>query len=229
MKIAMIHGQNHKGSTYHLGHIFTDNIPDAQIEEFFLPRDLEHFCLGCYSCVEDESKCPYYEEKRRIMEKVEEADLLVFTTPTYCSHASAGMKTFIDLTFTYFMIHKPRKVMFSKKAVVFSTASGAGTKSAMKDITHALFYWGVPYIKTYGRSIAAMNWEGVKPQKKAKMEADIKKLANKVSRAKVRVGLKTKGLFMLMRMLQLKNMAAGEKEKAYWNDQGWLGKERPWK
>ena len=99
-------------------------------------------------------------EKRRIMEKVEEADLLVFTTPTYCSHASAGMKTFIDLTFTYFMIHKPRKAMFSKKAVVFSTASGAGTKSAIKDITHSLFYWGVPYIKTYGRSIAAMNWTG---------------------------------------------------------------------
>ena len=65
-------------------------------------------------------------------------------------HASAPMKSFIDLTFTYWMSHRPRACMFSKKAVVISTAAGKGTKSAIKDISNTLFYWGVPYIKEYG-------------------------------------------------------------------------------
>ena len=67
MKITMIHGQNHKGSTYHLGRILAEEIEtEENITEFFLPRDLNHFCLGCYTCIEDEQKCPFYEEKQRI-------------------------------------------------------------------------------------------------------------------------------------------------------------------
>lgn len=100
------------------------------------------------------------------MDEVKCADLLIFTTPTYCMRASAPMKAFIDLTFTYWMVHKPRKCMFSKKAVVISTAAGAGTKTAIKDITNTLFYWGIPYMKSYGISVQAMNWEMVSEKKK---------------------------------------------------------------
>ena len=117
MKIVLIHGQNHKGSSYHIGRMIADKIGSENvIAEYFLPKDLEHFCLGCYSCVEDETTCPFYSEKRTIMDNVEEADLLIFTTPTYCLRASAPMKAFIDLNFTYWMPHSPRKRMFSKKA-----------------------------------------------------------------------------------------------------------------
>lgn len=37
-------------------------------------------------------------------------------------------------TFTYRMSHRPKKSMFSKRAVVVSTAAGTGTKSAVKDV-----------------------------------------------------------------------------------------------
>ena len=161
MKILLIHGQNHKGSTYHIGRILAEHFPESDISEFFLPRDLEHFCTGCYSCIVNEETCPFYAEKKRIMEAVEKADLLIFTTPTYCMRASAPMKAFIDLTFTYWMVHKPRACMFSKKAVVISTAAGTGVKSAIKDIKNALFYRGIPYIKEYGIAVQAMNWEQV--------------------------------------------------------------------
>ena len=83
MKIVMINGQNHKGSTYNIGRMLAEKIGNAEdIVEFFLPRDLDHFCLGCYTCIDDDSKCPFYEEKSRIMKEVEEADILIFTTPT---------------------------------------------------------------------------------------------------------------------------------------------------
>ena len=231
MKIVMIHGQNHKGSTYKIGRMIANKISrEDDIVEFFLPRDLNHFCLGCYACIEDVTKCPFYEEKNRIMTAVESADLLIFTTPTYCLRASAPMKSFIDLTFNYWMIHRPRKCMFSKRAIVVSTAAGIGTKSAIKDITTTLLYWGVPSVITYGISVQAMNWTGVADKKKQKIEKDTIKIANKVlKRKRVKAGLKTKALFMMMRMMQKKDWGSGEAEKMYWDKNGWLGKERPWK
>ena len=231
MKIVMIHGQNHKGSTYKIGRMIANKISrEDDIVEFFLPRDLNHFCLGCYACIEDVTKCPFYEEKNKIMTAVESADLLIFTTPTYCLRASAPMKSFIDLTFNYWMIHRPRKCMFSKRAIVVSTAAGIGTKSAIKDITTTLLYWGVPSVITYGISVQAMNWAGVADKKKQKIEKDTIKIANKVlKRKRVKAGLKTKALFMMMRMMQKKDWGSGEAEKMHWDKNGWLGTERPWK
>ncbi len=229
MKIVLIHGQNHKGSSYHIGRMLADKL-SGEVTEFFLPKDLNHFCAGCYGCIEDESRCPFYAEKSRIMEAVEQAELLIFTTPTYCMRASAPMKSFLDMTFTYWMIHKPRECMFEKRAVIISTAAGAGAKKATEDIAAALCYWGVPQIKKYGIAVQAMNWAGVSDAKKAKIEKDIGKLADKLSRGgKPNVGIKTKMLFFAMRMMQKNNWGSGENEKKYWQDKGWLDKKRPWK
>ena len=54
-------------------------------------------------------------------------------------------------------------------------------------------------------------------------------LAKKLKTSSVRAGIKTRFLFSMMRMMQNKGMGAGEEEKKYWQDQGWLGKTRPWK
>ena len=119
--------------------------------------------------------------------------------------------------------------MFSKKAVVISTAAGTGTKSAIKDITNTLFYWGVPYIRKYGIAVQAMNWEQVSQKKKTKINADIVKLAGKIQKAKIHVGIKTRFMFYMMRMMQMNHMGSSEIEKEYWKKNGWLDKKRPWK
>ena len=49
MKIAMIHGQNHRGSTYHIGAMLAEKL-GGEVTEFFLPRDFGEFCVGCNSC-----------------------------------------------------------------------------------------------------------------------------------------------------------------------------------
>ena len=231
MKVVLINGQNHKGSSYHIGRMIADKMQGTnEITEFFLPRELNHFCLGCYNCIEDEAKCPFYDDKIKIMDAVEAADVLIFTTPTYCMHASAPMKSFMDLTFTYWMVHRPRKCMFSKRAVVVSTAAGTGMKSAMKDITNTLFYWGVPYVKSYGVAVQAMSWDGVNEKKKLKIEKDTAKLARKLSVGKKpSVGIKTRFMFKVMGVMQSAGMGSSPVEKEYWEQNGWLGKKRPWK
>lgn len=231
MKILLIHGQNHKGSSYHIGRMIADKIKcEKEITEFFLPKDLNHFCTGCYSCIDDDSKCPFYFEKRRIMEAAEKADLLIFTTPTYCMRVSSPMKAFIDLTFTYWMVHRPKDCMFEKKAVVISTAAGMGTSTAIKDIVTALEYWGVPQIAKYGISVQASGWDKVSDKNKAKIERATDKIAEKLSdNRKPKIGVKTKALFGIMRMMQKNDWGSSPAEKEYWQEKGWLDKNRPWK
>ena len=231
MKIAVINGQNHKGSTYHIGKLLTEQFAEEDtVQEFFLPRDLNHFCLGCYTCTEDETKCPFYEEKQHIMQAIEAAELLIFTTPNYCMAPSAPMKAFMDLTFTYWISHKPREYMYQKKAVVISTTAGAGAGTAIKPIKRMLLYWGVPWVKTYGISVQAMNWEGVSSKKKQKIEQDMTKLASHIASVqKPRVPLRSKLMFNMMGQMQKAHMGSGETERSYWEQRGWLGKERPWK
>lgn len=200
-----------------------------EVSEFFLPRDLNHFCLGCYQCIENDENCPFYSEKAVIMKAVEAADLLIFTTPTYCLRASAPMKSFMDLTFTYWMSHRPRKSMFSKKAVVVSTAAGSGAKSATKDVATALFYWGVPYIKSYGIAVQAMNWDMVSAKNKEKIQKDVARLAKKLSNGKKPyVGIKTRFIFKMMGLMQSAGFGSSPIEKEYWEKNGWLGRKRPW-
>ncbi len=231
MKIVLIHGQNHKGSSYHIGRSIADGITsEKEITEFFLPGDLNHFCTGCMSCLDDDSRCPFYGEKRRIMEAVEAADLLIFTTPTYCMRSSSPLKAFMELNFTYWMVHRPRECMFTKKAVVVSTAAGMGAGSAMKDVTLMLSHWGVPEVHTCGFSVQASGWDAVSAQKKAKIAKAVQKLATRLSADRPpKVGLKTKLLFGMMRMMQKKGWGSSKAETEYWRQKGWLEKKRPWK
>ena len=232
MKIVMIHGQNHHGSTYHISQILAKQLePQNSIQEFFLPRDLPHFCLGCYSCIEDEKRCPFYDEKKILADAMEEADVLILTTPNYCMAPTASMKAFIDLFFQYWIIHRPRKSMFSKKAVVISTTAGMGAGKAIQVVKRTLAYWGVPYIKTYGKALQASCWEEVSQKNKDKIEKDMKALAIKIKKDKYgKPSLYIRIMFLIMAFSRKHDHSSTlPAETIYWKDNGYLDKQRPWK
>ena len=75
-----------------------------------------------------------------------------------------------------------------------------------------------------------MNWNGVSEKKKRKIEKDMERIAARLSRKKcVNAGIKTKVMFSLMRMMQKANLGAGDADRLYWENSGWLGNERPWR
>ena len=231
MKITMIHGQNHKGSTWHAADELLKNINvEHEVTEFFLPRDLNHFCLGCFACVKAREQCPFWEDKEKIDRALREADLLILTTPNYCMLPSAPMKAFIDLFFTNWMSHKPCAEMFTKRAVVISTTAGAGAKKATKPIANMLLNWGVPKVYQYGLAVNATGWATMPEKKKAIILKDMKALGKMLStETKPGVGVKTRFLFRMMAGMQKKNWGAGPEEKAYWQEKGWLSGKKPWK
>lgn len=231
MKIALVHGHMRRGSTYNISHILLDNIPgEKTVNEIFVPDVVKNGCLGCYKCIDDDSKCPFYEEKMKIMNVILDADLIIFTTPTYCMAPAAQLKMFIDLTFTYWMSHRPREVMFNKRAVVISTCAGTGSNKAIEPVARTLFYWGIPKVYKYGKSVQASSFDEIPEKIKNSIKEDMATLGKKLNTSnKPSVGIKTRFMFGIMRMMQNSNMGSGELEKEYWASKGWLGNSRPWK
>lgn len=176
-----------------------------------------------------EGALPLLEGKRTDLQDMQKADLLIFTSPNYCMMPSAPMKALLDLFFTNWMSHKPLEEMFSKRAVVISTAAGAGAKKAAKLIADNLTNWGIPKIDSYAAVVNAVNWDMVPPKKKAKIEKDMERLAKKLSRhRKVAAGIKTRILFWFYGGMQKANWGASAAEKEYWSENGWLSGRKPW-
>ena len=237
MNILLIHGQSHKGTTYHMGRLLAGKLAAAgseEITEFFLPDDLYCFCKGCYSCIEDETACPFWEQKEPFINAMERADVFILTTPTYCLAPSGPMKSFLDLCCDLCMIHRPKPWMFRKRAVILSSSAGSSCRKTLRTVKDSLELWGVPWIRKYGIAVRATSWETVPPDKKAKIESAISGISSGILRdmrsgRPPRAGLRPRLMFGFIRPLHSAGWDASPKEKAYWEEHGWLGSARPWK
>ena len=210
MKIVIINGQNHKGSTYHIADKLARKV-GGEITEFFLPKDFGEFCLGCTQCfTTDERKCPHYNKLKPITDAMDEADLIILASPVYVYHVTGSMKAFLDHYGYRWMVHRPEEKMFRKQGVCISTAAGAGMKSANKDMADSLFFWGIPKVYKYGNAVASIDWNHVSDKKMQEIEKKTDSLAKAIIRnnGRVKAGLKTKGFFHIMRALQKKGKRA---------------------
>lgn len=89
MKTVIIHGQNHKGSTYNIARILAEKI-GGETTEFFLPKDFGEFCVGCTTCfMKDEKKCSHYEKLKPITAAMDSADVLYSRAPYMCTTRQA--------------------------------------------------------------------------------------------------------------------------------------------
>lgn len=228
MKTVIIHGQSHRGSTYHIARALAEKI-GGELTEFFLPRDFGAFCVGCNRCfTESEEKCPHAEALAPLTRAMDAADVIILASPVYVFHATGAMKSFLDHYGYRWMAHRPEESMFRKQGVCLATAAGAGVKSTLKDMSDSLFYWGVARVDSYGLGVAATDWDGVSAKKKAAIDRKLTAMARKLtSRAgRVTPALQTKAMFGIMRMAQKNGW--NPKDVEHWKAQGWLGKKRPW-
>lgn len=228
MKITIIHGQSHKGSTYHIAHMLAEKI-GGDIKEYFLPRDFGEFCVGCATCFsKTERECPHYEKLKPITESMDEADVIILASPVYVYHATGAMKSFLDHYGYRWIVHCPEESMFKKQGVCISTAAGAGMKWTNKDMMDSLFFWGVAKRYQYGLGVAAIEWNGVSEKKKRAIDKAISGMAKKIKNnsKNVKPGLKTRAFFEIIRMMQKNGFNPRDVE--YWKAKGWTGKSRPW-
>ena len=238
MKITVINGTEKKGITYRFKEMFLEEFRgSAEITEFYLPRDLPGFCCGCTQCfLKDKALCKDYEYTQKIEKALLEADLLVFTSPSYVMHVTGAMKAMLDHFGYMWMPHRPAREMFGKRAVIITQCLGAGEKSTAKDIKDSLSWWGVTYIKTIGfKLMSDINWDKIPAKKRDAMTAAIKKTAAHFAAIDysrpAHTGIAAKAKFYIVRMMQT-GLGKDDPEYTdykYWKANGWIEKVRPWR
>lgn len=230
MKIAVVYGTDRKGCTYQIAQEVIKNIPDAQVEEIFLPRDFSLNCKSCFQCFTGEyGRCLHKEYKEPLLHKMEEADLIILTSPVYAFHLTGQMKSFLDHFSYMWMVHRPNPKMFRKQGLVISTASGPVTEPTLKELKDSLDFWGIARTYKFGTSIYHTNWVDVTEKKKAKVRKKARKLAKKIEKNKNRVKpcLRVKKWFYFSLNMQKKG-TVNPVDAQYWKEQGWLDGRRPW-
>jgi len=226
--ITIIHGQSHKGSTYHIARMVADKL-DGSVDEYFLPQDFDRMCLGCFACLNrGREHCPHHDLVGPILDAMLTADVLIIGSPTYVLEMTGQLKCLFDHLFTAWLSHRPEKAMFTKTAVVVSTAAGAGMNGVARSLARQLFYLGVPKVYRIAERVAASSWTEVK--RKKPIAAKAAKVARRITARQGRAvpGLKLRFMFAVMRAMH-KNNDWAPLDKQHWQSNGWFGRARPWK
>lgn len=235
MKIAVIHGQAHRGITYTMVHALLQHFAQesTEIREFFLPKDGPDFCLGCNACfLKGEGSCPSAEKVQPIAEAMEWAEVLILGSPNYVMEMSGALKNLMDHLAYRWVTHRPHGSMFRKVGVAVCSSAGAPAFGVTRSIARQLKWMCCPKVYGFPFISNAMTIADIQPKKRRAMErkaANIAKAVEKRAR-RPRASLRGKLFFYIFRGMQSAPAAAwNPTDRDWWQAQGWAGKSRPWK
>lgn len=233
MEITIIHGQMHKGSTYHITDMMKEKLADKDtvINEYFLPKDGPDFCTGCFQCVlKGEEYCAQADKVQIILESMLRSEIIIIDSPTYCCEMTGQLKTLFDHYAYIWMPHRPRKEMFSKIGIVISTAAGSGAKNVTKSMARQMFYWGVAKTYQLHFNVNASRFEDIPEKIRRKISSKTDKVYGKVKSriGRVKPDFRIKLIFSLMRKMQSSN-SWNKTDRDHWLHNKWLEKARPWR
>lgn len=229
MKIVVINGTEIKGCTYQIKETFLSVLRDGnEIIEYYLPKDLPHFCIGCKTCFfKDENLCPHASYTIPIWNAILKADLLIFTAPVYALRVPAQMKALLDHFCCHWMVHRPDKDMFTKRAVILTNSIGAPNNSAQKDIATSLNWMGISDVFRLGFGLMeGVVWNDLSDKRRDKIKCKTVNFARKyVTHKPGRKGLKVRIFFLICKMIHkglLKKEKSPSADNQHWINNGWL-------
>lgn len=230
MNIAIIYGSSRHGSTWNIVQKFVSQLAcGGEVREFYMPSALPEMCKGCGVCVTQGARyCPHRQFVAPIVRALDQADLIILSSATSVYHVTGSMKNFLDHMAYRWMLHRPSPTMFTKSALVITTAAGGGMKSTIQDMSDSLSYWGVGKIWTYGKAVHSIGWESVSPRVKKSIDSEVTRLSAKIGSGGCAVvpSAAVRKRFHMIRVMRKVMLMPIDRE--YWGVRGWLGKNRPW-
>ena len=147
MKILAICGSHHRGNTYSILNTIQDHLPNIDYHLMMLNEVNIKQCQGCYVCIaKGKQYCPLKDDRDMIIEKIADADGIVFASPVYVNFITSLMKQFMERV--SFITHRPR--LFDKYAMVMAICRGFGADKAneyMNDIFSSFGFNVVPSLE----------------------------------------------------------------------------------
>lgn len=230
MKITVINGNMRHGSTWNSMNTLMQEISkrcETEVTEFFLPRDMPHFCAGCFSCLmKGEETCPHASSVAPIVKAMLDADLIILTSPVYAMDVSGTLKALLDHLCFMWMSHRPNPRMFNKVGVAITTTAGAGLSHTVKTMKNSFTFWGVKKVYTMKNVVAASKWEDVRDETKEKIHKEAESMARKIVKSvghidRVRSPLFRTFFLRMMRGMMKKN-TWNATDRRHWEQQGWI-------
>ena len=235
MNVAIVNGNARHGSTWHCKELFLEELrkfTDITPFEFTLPRDMPHFCVGCFNCFfKGEQSCPHAKYMQPIVEALTWADIIVLTSPAYVFDVSGQMKAFLDHLGYMWMVHRPHPSMFRKIGVTITTTAGAGLSRTAGTMKNSLRFWGTRRVLSFKSAVAASSWDEVKEKKRVKIRRRMRALAEDAIKSlrrvdKLPVHPIQRGMFFAIRSMMRKG-GFNSRDMEYWKGQGWLKGKSP--
>lgn len=228
MKVLTIIGTTHEGNTKAIVELFKEELKDALFDTIVLPTDMPQFCYGCANCIlKSEDKCPHYNKITPLLQKVDDADLIIIATPVFVGSCTSGLKAFLDHMAYRWLVHRPSERMFNKVGLIITTSGGSGVKATVKLLKQNMNFWGISKVYNYGVTTMKMSGNYVDYKNKDKIKRQVHRKANiiKKSFSNNKVSLKIRFLYSIFRMSQKNGWNKADVD--YWRKKGWLGKKRP--
>lgn len=235
MKITIIHGQSHKGTTYTLTHTVLKHLqsPEDTVQTFFLPTDGPDFCVGCNACfIKGEDRCPSAHKVQPIADAMAWADVIILDSPNYVMEMSGSMKNLMDHLAYRWVTHRPHGAMFKKIGITLCSSAGAPARGTAKSMARQLKWMCVSKVYILPFTSNAMVVSDLSPKKQQEMEQKAKKIAKAVARrmAKPHASLRARITFFIFRKMQSGSGANwNPRDRDWWVKQEWTKKKRPWK
>ncbi len=223
-RVLALVGSGHRGgATYTAARTFLDKLEsfgDVQGEVVVLSDYNIGICRGCKACFNyGEERCPLKDDRDVLIQKMDDADAVVFASPNYSWQVSGLMKVFLDRI--GFVFHRPRfhgkvatpivvqGIMFGgriRKYLQFM-AGGLGFKVVKGSVIHTL--------------------EPMTDKALKQMDETLAEQAQRFHAQLLRPAYATPSLFALMMFRMSRtglrlNAAQDERDWTYYRDQGWF-------
>lgn len=147
MKVLAINGSHRNGQTDRLLMRLEDELKklgEVEFEYLYLRNLKLQPCIGCAVCLEvGEEKCPLKDDRDMLLQKLKEADGIIFATPNYSLQVTGCMKVFYDRF--AFIFHRP--CLFGKTSMAFVTQGVYGGGGIIKYINEVSGFWGLKICK----------------------------------------------------------------------------------
>ncbi|MFX1558793.1 MAG: flavodoxin family protein [Promethearchaeota archaeon] len=175
LKILTVHGSPHKGQTYKATIEFLKELESKvgiEVKHIFLYQEQLELCRGCGNCIVfGENKCPNKDGLLQIHAMIQNADVLIITTPVYALQVTAMMKNLLERS--AYIMHRP--CYFGKWFMSISTQAFSGDKDVANYLANSMRFWGFNIIP--GLRLTAAPGDETKAQKE-KTRKKIKSAVN---------------------------------------------------
>ncbi len=182
MKIVILHGQKHKGSTWNIANMLLYQLQDEanEIEEFYV-TDFPS-CIGCFRCFyEGEQCCPHYESVNAIAVSLEQADMIFLESPVIAWDVRSIEIVSGHMGYRGCRTDLKEKCFKKSGLLIYCCGNGQCKDRKRNEATFVLLGVGKQF--SYGANVNASSWSEVSQKKKTGIKRDIDKLAYRIKKS----------------------------------------------